>query len=130
MKPSQKPAFTKVTECPECGASLKITNTLARVARECSEDWRHYLVTTPVPVERKHLILVTRPKAAQPVELTYEPDDTELAERAAIQAEALGIEFDDEGEITFVPPGVPDDVYEAVWRMQPSVLRKRQEQHE
>ena len=134
MREASLPSFTKVTECPQCGAPLKVTNTPARVARECSEDWRHYLVETPVPPERKHMVLVTRPKAAvavqadvseirhqkndssdTPDELTYEPDDTELAERAAIQAEALGIEFDDEGEIARIPPGIDDETYCQSW---------------
>jgi hypothetical protein len=70
------------------------------------------------------------PDDSPPDDLTVELDPVELAERVAVQAVACGMEFDDEGEITFVPPDVPDDVYEAVWRVQPPVLRKRQEQRE
>ncbi len=50
-----------------------------------------------------------------PAELTYEPDDMELAERAAVQAEALGIEFDDEGEITRIPATIDDATYWQSW---------------
>jgi hypothetical protein len=151
MKPSQKPAFSKVTECPQCGAPLKITNTSACVIRQCSEDYAHYISETPVPSARKHLILVTQPdtsldrveRAGLPcsenaspdisphAELTYEPHDyepdtyepdiyepdaDELAERAAICAVECGIEFDEEGHITYVPPGVPDCIIDAVMR--------------
>ncbi len=116
MREASLPSFTKITECPECGAPLKITNTPARVVRECSEDFAHYIVETPVPLERKHMVLVTRPKASEPAELTYEPDDTELAERAAIQAEGLGIEFDDEGEISRIPASIDDETYCKIWR--------------
>jgi hypothetical protein len=97
VREASLPSFTKITECPECGAPLKITNTPARVARECSEDWRHYIVETPVPLERKHMVLVTRPKAAQPAELTVELDPVELAEREAIEAEGCGRPLTDEG---------------------------------
>ncbi len=116
MREASLPSFTKVTECPQCGAPLKVTNTPARVARECSEDWRHYIVETPVPLERKHMVLVTRPKAAQPAELIVELDPVELAERAAIQAEGLGIEFDDEGEISRIPASIDDETYCKIWR--------------
>ncbi len=146
MKPSHKPAFSKVTECPQCGAPLKITNTSACVIRQCSEDYAHYISETPVPPERKHLILVTRPdtsldhaeRAGLPhsenaspdtsphVELTYEshdyepdiyePDADELAERAAICAVEYGIEFDAQGHVSRIPPGVPDYIIDAVTR--------------
>jgi hypothetical protein len=46
----------------------------------------------------------------------YEPDADELAERAAICAVECGIEFDEEGHITYVPPGVPDCIIDAVMR--------------
>ncbi len=182
MREASLRSFTKATECPECGAPLNVINTAARVVRQCSEDYAHYISETPVPPERKNLALVTKPKTVSahgfdadkartptveirpadcveylyiingrhigdvrremspqqaeelnreqqtmrlqgrwlsstipPAELTYEPDDTELAERAAIQAEALGIEFDAEGEIARIPAGVDDDTYLQTW---------------
>ena len=143
MREALKPAFSKVTECPQCGAPLKITNTSAHVVRKCSEDFAHYISETPVPPERKHLILVTQPDAtldrleqaglpdsennhlpdtAPPfAEFTYEPDiyepdPGELAERAAICAVEYGVEFDEEGHVTRIPPGVPDHIIDGVMR--------------
>ena len=63
MREAALPSFSRVTECPECGAPLKITNTPAHVIRQCSEDFAHYISENPVPPERKHLMLVTKPKS-------------------------------------------------------------------
>jgi hypothetical protein len=79
-------------------------------------------------MEKSTKVAFSEESFTPPAELTIELDPVELAERAAIQAEALGIEFDDEGEITFVSPGVPDDVYEAVWQMRP--VKKEVEMNE
>jgi hypothetical protein len=46
----------------------------------------------------------------------YEPDADELAERAAICAVEYGIEFDAQGHVTRIPPGVPDHIIDAVTR--------------
>ena len=47
MRELSKVAFTKVAECPKCGAPLQITNTPDWVVRSCSEDELHYIVQVP-----------------------------------------------------------------------------------
>jgi len=49
--------FTKATECPQCGAPLKVENTPDWVIRTCSEDYAHFISQMPTPcARRKHVI--------------------------------------------------------------------------
>jgi hypothetical protein len=53
MRELFKPSFTKVTECPKCGAPLQFTNTPDWVVRSCSEDELHYIVQVPHGARRR-----------------------------------------------------------------------------
>ncbi len=47
MRELFKSAFTKVTECPTCGAPFETKNTAEWVIRRCSADAFHYTKQTP-----------------------------------------------------------------------------------
>jgi hypothetical protein len=48
-------AFDKVTECPKCGAPLKVENTPEWVIWSCSEVSAHHVEQMPSPERRQRL---------------------------------------------------------------------------
>ncbi len=69
MRELFKSAFTKVTECPECGAPFTVENTAEWVIRRCSENAFHYTKQAPSPAQRRRiqaqLIASTAPMAQE-----------------------------------------------------------------
>jgi hypothetical protein len=60
-----------------------------------------------------------------PAELTIELDPEDEREGIAMRAIEYGYEFDAEGNIERIPPGVPDDFHAALWRTQHEAQHER-----
>jgi hypothetical protein len=60
-----------------------------------------------------------------PAELTIELDPEDERESIAMRAIEYGYEFDAEGNIERIPPGVPDEFHEALWRTQHEAQHER-----
>jgi hypothetical protein len=58
--------FERITECPECGASLKVENTPEWVIWSCSEVPVHHVAQSPSPEQhrrlREQLLIDTSPR--------------------------------------------------------------------